>query len=244
MGFGFEHTAPCWGATDVKSNLQGFENTRLSLIGDSFCMLSFAAVLACSFDWAPGEFTIHHLIQRLGLAPGFCSSWQTPAPLARRLVFGPWDVGLSPQPSVTDLNKVFLQRTNHTGSDVRIITGQLMNQKQPLRQSIPSCLWHWSFLFQNKWTVSEHINALEMRQAFNTMNWLIRDRQHFNLRWVHCSDSYVTISILCKGRTSSQKLEGLVRRFNSHMLLAQIYPILLHVASLDNPTDEASRKFS
>ena len=244
MGFGFEHTGPCWGATAIKSDLGSYENARLSLIGDSFCTLSFAAVLACSFDWSPGEFSVDRLIRRLGMAPGVCLGWPTLAPIARRLVFGPPEGPLPDKESLVELNRVFLQRTNHTTSDVRIITGQLMNPKQALRQSIPSCLWEWRFQFQNKWGVHEHINALELRQAFNTMCWLIRDRVHFNLRWVHCSDSYVTIAILSKGRTSSLKLEALVHRFNAHLLLAQIYPVLLHVASLDNPTDEASRKFS
>ena len=244
MGFGFEHTGPCWGATAIKSDLGSYENARVSLIGDSFCMLSFAAVLACSFDWSPGEFSVDRLIRRLGMAPGVCLGWPTLAPIARRLVFGPPEGPLPDKESLVELNRVFLQRTNHTTSDVRIITGQLMNPKQALRQSIPSCLWEWRLQFQNKWSVHEHINALELRQAFNTMCWLIRDRVHFNLRWVHCSDSYVTIAILSKGRTSSLKLEALVRRFNAHLLLAQIYPVLLHVASLDNPTDEASRKFS
>ena len=243
-GFGFEHTGPCWGANAIKSDLWNYENAKLSLIGDSFCMLSFAAVLACSFEWAPGEFSIDHLVQRLGMAPGVCLGWRTPAPLARRLVFGPPDACLPHRESLSELNRVFLQRTNHTTSDVRIVTGQMMNPKQTLRQSIPSCFWEWQFQFQNKWQVSEHINALELRQVFNTMCWFIRDRAHFNLRWVHCTDSYVAIAIVSKGRTSSQKLEALVRRFNAHLLLAQIYPVLLHVASLDNPTDEASRKFS
>ena len=243
MGFGFEHTSLCWGANAVKSDPQGFEDTRKSLIGDSFCMLSFAAVLASSFKWTHGSFSIAHLVQRLGLAPGYCTGWAASAPVVQHLNFGQ-TVGASTLcRSVRDLNKVFLQRTNHTGGDVRLVTGHIMGKHQT-RQSVPSSLWSWRFLFQNKWQLQEHINALEMRQALNTLNWVLRDRQHFNLRWVHCSDSFVTISILCKGRTSSRQLEGLVRRFNSHLLLAQVYPILLHVASLDNPTDEGSRHFS
>ena len=36
MGFGFEHTSLCWGATAIKSDLQSYEDTRKTLVGDSF----------------------------------------------------------------------------------------------------------------------------------------------------------------------------------------------------------------
>lgn len=244
MGFGFEHTSLCWGATAIKSDLQAYEDTRKTLVGDSFCMLSFAAVLACSFNWPTGSFSIEHLVKRLGLAPGFVTGWEATAEMNRQLNYGQTFGGSPLHRTVQDLNKVFIQRTNHTGADVKLITGHLMERKQQTRQSVPSAWWRWQFLFQNKWQLTEHINALEMRQVLNTLNWVLRDRRHFNFRWVHCSDSFVTIAILCKGRTSSRKLEGLVRRFNAHFLLAQVYPVLLHVASLDNPTDEGSRQFS
>lgn len=242
LGFGFGHTSLCWGATAVKGDLQGFEDKRKSLLGDSFSMLSFATVLACSMSWDSTPFSVDHLVRRLGLAPGFCTGWAAPAPVARRLQFGTGSTDWNPESPVRELNKLLLQRTNHTGSDVRVVTGQFLG-KSPVRQSVPSCLWNWRFLFQNRWSRTEHINALEMRQALISLSWLLRDGSHFNFRWVHLSDSFVTISILCKGRTASEKLEHLVRRFNATVLAAQVFPILLHVASLDNPTDEGSRNF-
>ena len=242
LGFGFGHTSLCWGATAIKGDLQGFEDKRKSLLGDSFSMLSFATVLACSVSWDSSPFSVTHLVQRLGLAPGFCTGWSAVAPIARRLQFGHGSFDWSPEFPLRELNKLFLQRTNHTGSDVRVVTGQFLG-KSPIRQSVPSCFWNWRFLFQNRWGRHEHINALEMRQALISLSWLLRDGSHFNFRWVHLSDSFVTIPILCKGRTASQKLEHLLRRFNATMLVAQVFPILLHVASLDNPTDEGSRRF-
>ena len=243
MGFGWGHTEVCWGANAVKTDIRGFEDTRLSLLGDSFAMLSFGVVLACGFNWKPGVFSVSHLVSRLGLAPGFGLSWEVAAPVRRALMYGLF--ACAPQQScVRELNKVFLMRTDTTGADVRLLTGEFLGKKNPVRQSVPSGWWVWKFLFQNRWQITEHINGLEMRQAYNTLLWLLRDRKHFGLRWVHLSDSYVTISILSKGRTSSRRLEPLVRKCNAVFLLGQIYPVLLHVASLDNPTDEGSRSFS
>ena len=242
LGFGFGHTSLAWGATAVKGDLQGFEDKRKSLCGDSFSMLSFGTVLACSMPWVDSPFSVSHLVRRLGLAPGFCTGWTVAAPVARRLQFGERSTEWAPEFPVRELNKLFLQRTNHTGADVQVVTGQFLG-KSPIRQSVPSCLWNWRFLFQNRWSRHDHINALEMRQALISLSWLLRGGSNFNCRWVHLSDSFVTISILCKGRTASDKLEHLVRRFNATMLVAQVFPILLHVASLDNPTDEGSRRF-
>ena len=137
MGFGWGHTEVCWGANAVKTDNRGFEDTRLSLLGDSFAMLSFGVVLACGFEWQPGVFSVSQLVARLGLAPGFGLAWGVTSPIRRALMYG--DFGSSSSHgSVRDLNKVFLMRTDTTGSDVRLLTGEFLGKKNPIRQSVPS----------------------------------------------------------------------------------------------------------
>ena len=104
LGFGFGHTSLCWGATAIKGDLQGFEDKRKSLLGDSFSMLSFATVLACSVSWDSSPFSVTHLVQRLGLAPGFCTGWSAVAPIARRLQFGHGSFDWSPEFPLRELN--------------------------------------------------------------------------------------------------------------------------------------------
>ena len=86
MGFGWNHTQCCWGAGWIKTDPRGHEDARLSLIGGSFSTINFGLVLACSFSWKPHEFSVQHLIQRLGLAPGHAVRWGVEAPIAKELI--------------------------------------------------------------------------------------------------------------------------------------------------------------
>ena len=84
-------------------------------------MLSFATVLACSLQWETDTFSVEHPVERLGLAPGFCTGWAATAPVARRLQFGSGNSSLTPEHPLKELNKLFIQRTNHTVSPASIL---------------------------------------------------------------------------------------------------------------------------
>ena len=137
---------------------------------------------------------------------------------------------------------MLLQRTNHTGSDVRLISGDLMAPKKYPRQSVQSTWWHWQPIFASRWKFEEHINALEIRAVYLSLRWKARQRAFTSRRAFHITDSYVAMSILSKGRTSSKRLQPLIRKISSLLLAGQLQLILAHVDSSDNPTDAASRK--
>ena len=142
---------------------------------------------------------------------------------------------------VCELNRVLLSRTNHTGSDIRISTGHVMNAKAFPRQTIAADWWLWKPVYKFKWQHSEHINSLELRAIFQTVLFRLQHHKVINRRLFHITDSYVCMSVIGKGRSSSRLLNRALKLLNAHLLLHGLVLVLGHVESSENPTDEASR---
>ena len=238
MGYGWGHTELCLSASEIKKSKVHYEDVRQSLIGDGFAIGSFviaAAGLCRDF------IHIKHyrdLWNRLGLAPGFCAQPGAIAPLARKLVYGGSCLS-SDEPHL--LNRHLLSRVNHTGSDVRVSTGTIVNPKTFPRQGAESVWWNWTPVFHTRWSCSEHINLLELRSIFLKVKHHVTHLRSADCRVFHLSDSYVCISVISKGRTSSLKLQRILKQLNSYLLAFGIILILCHIESTKNPTDHASR---
>ncbi len=238
-GYGWGHTCLCLSASDIKKDLQAYEDLRCSMVGDSFSIYSFVI-----FPWAALRNELPpigywHLAFRMGMAPGFAAPLQFACPLRRSLNYGYQD-----QQGVTvgDLTRCFLARTNHTGSDVRVTTGQILVPKAFPRQSACPDWWHWEGVFSCKWSRGDHINSLELRAILLTLKHRAQRLKEADVRFSHLSDSYVCISILSKGRTGSLMLRPLLRKVSAWILAFNLYMLLIHVESTENPTDAASRK--
>eukprot|EP00438_Fugacium_kawagutii_P011483 Skav211701 [mRNA] locus=scaffold1535:220625:222286:+ [translate_table: standard] len=237
-GMGYDHTALCWSASQIKADPKGYEDERCSLIGDGFSMYSFVIIAwALCFDFMPVT-SYSHLVQRMGLAPGYCAPLDRICPLARKLQYG-GTAGSGG--SVADLTRELLRRVNHTGSDVRVSSGAILNPKAFPRQSVPACWWNWSGVFSCHWGRREHNNRLEMRAILLALKWRATHLKEVDLRFTHLTDSYVCLSIISKGRTSSVMLTSVLRRIAAWALAFGLYPVLGHVESTENPTDSASR---
>ena len=239
MGYGSGHTTLALSASVAKQQKVHFEDERCSLIGDSFCIASFMAFAAfAAYTWT-NFFSMADMNLRLGLAPGLCTHVKLAAPMSLTPVY---PAKSCPALSVKDLNAHLLQRTNHTGSDVRITSGQLLSAGAYPRESVSSTWWVWENIFQTQWRFSEHINGLEARAIYLSLVWKARNLLLANRRNLHVTDSYVCLSILSKGRTSSRKLHPIVSKICALLLASSSYLALCHVDSADNPTDEGSRK--
>eukprot|EP00438_Fugacium_kawagutii_P036840 Skav204450 [mRNA] locus=scaffold1298:250701:254168:+ [translate_table: standard] len=236
-GLGYEHTALCWSASDIKRNPLEYDDVRKSLVGDSFSCFSFVYFAAMAVRKWINIPSYHMLWNRMGLAPGFSSALHFQARLQRRLVYTDEEVSAS----VSDLHKCLVRRTNHTGSDVRIATSTFMNPKAFPRQSVSASWWHWQKVFSYRWGRADHINSLELRSIVHSIEYRIKHLQESHLRIFHLSDSYIAISIIAKGRTSSRMLRPLLRRLAASLLAFDLYLVLGHVESSENPTDDASR---
>ena len=238
-GYGYEHTSVCWAASDIQRDPVGYEDQRCSLIGDSFSMYSFVIFAwASCFRFLP-PLSFSHLAQRMGMAPGFCGHPEATCPLQRGLVYG------SEQGNpklVSDLTRVLLTRVNHTGSDVRITSGSIMNPKAYPRQSAQADWWEWQHVFSCRWQKTEHINRLEMRSILLAFRWRVEHLLESNVRFVHLTDSYVSMSVISKGRSSSLMLMSIMKKIAAYQFGFNLFPILIHVESTENPTDEASRR--
>ena len=237
MGYGFGHTCMAMSASEAKSNKQKYEDERCSLVGDSFSIWSFVLFAAASVYKYTNLFNPQVLFSRMGLPPGSSLRLPLACPLQRGLAFpGTWT-----HAGVTELNRILGSKTRHTGSDIRVSTGQVLNPKTFPRQSVDSVWWAWQPAFKVRWNEAEHINALEIRAIYLSLLWKTMQRKFTNRRLFHLSDSYVAISILSKGRTGSHKLKFICRKIAALLLAGHGLLNLAHVDSADNPTDEASR---
>ena len=238
-GFGWGHTKLCMPASEIKKDPQAYEDERKSLIGDSFNMISFVyfAAQACR-KFLPAELTYHMLWSRMGLAPGYCAPLFLEAPIQRRLFYGAYPNGSE---TAEALHRGLLRRINHTGSDIRVTSGQVVNPKAFPRQSVCADWWKWTPVFAARWARTDHINNLELRAIIQAVRWRISHHKETDMRILHVTDSYVCMSVISKGRSSSKMLQFLLRRLAAELLAFGLLLILSHVESSENPTDEQSR---
>lgn len=242
MGYGFGHLDLAWAASKIKGDRKGFELEKCSLIGDAFSIFSFVVIgVALCQGWIP-RVHFHHLAARMGMAPGYRAPFRFQAPLQRELLYGcqsvaEAQVGLS----MSELNKFFLGRANFTGSDIRVVSGDVLNPRCFPRQPVCARWWHWSHCFKVKWTSRSHINLLELKAIVLSLQRGIERGKWSNCRIFHATDSYVAMSVISKGRTSSVMLNRLLKKLNAMLLLHGIQLLMTHVESSENPTDEASR---
>lgn len=237
-GYGFGHTEICMSASEIKQSGQRYEDERCSQIGDSFNLYSFVVFAWGALRHLLPKISYSHIAQRMGLAPGFCCPIDRVAPLRRSLCYG-FQRGLPC--TISDLTRGFIARANHTGSDVRVTTGAIMNPRAFPRQSVSARWFEWKGVFSCRWKTNEQINALEMRAILLALKWRVTHLREVDVRFAHLTDSYVSMSIISKGRSSSTNLRFILRRISAWILAFNLYPLLLHVESTENPTDGASR---
>ena len=238
MGFGWKHTAICFSASKIKQSYRKYDDERQSLLGDSFqhVFVVIPAAAACRGVFAEGFVSASY--RAYGSGTGFRCSIRLKTPLKRSLQYG--FNGCSTM-KVFDLNKYLISRTNHTGSDVRISTGEILNPRAHPRQGVEATWWQWEPVFKVHWKHAEHINLLELRSIFLTMKYLTSHHHCINMRVCHITDSYVCMSILGKGRTGSKQLGAILKKINAVLLAHGIQLVLGHIESTQNPTDGESR---
>ena len=89
--------------------------------------------------------------------------------------------------------------------------------------------------------LDSHINLYELLALFHSIKWRLRNSSSIGSRSLHLVDSQVVASIVAKGRTSSRKLRGTLRRLNSWLLAGSLLAAFGYLHSEDNPADVPSR---
>ena len=134
------------------------------------------------------------------------------------------------------------RRAERSGSDCRLDLQQPFRVKAWPRAGIRSGLWTWQIVHGYRWADGDaHINLFELLALVNCVKWRLRRVDQVSKRFLHLSDSQVVVSVCAKGRTSSKKLLGTLKRYNSLLLAAQLFPMYAFTASADNPSDRPSR---
>ena len=242
LGYGRGHTPIAWSASKQKQNKQGFSDARHSYLGDSFSIVSFVIfAFACCKSWLP-HLPYQHLVKRLGMAPGFRSPIRLCIPLGRNLKYGSDCKLWSPDNGMEQFNRMMLRRTNHTGSDIRVTTGEVFNARTFPRQSVEAEWWDWKPGFARKWGRKAHINVLELEAILMGLKFQIQRFHCTDARIFQVTDSYVCMSVVSKGRSSSRQLQRVIRVISAHLLAHGLFLIIAHVDSSTNPTDAMSRR--
>ena len=120
MGFGADHTLFALSAGKAKADMEAYEDKRLSLVGDSFSMLSFGWIISqlCSPWQTP--MSPQQILDRLGLAPGSSLAAGMKAPMQRGLCYG---ITSAVPPFPAQLVAQLSRHVDHTGADVCLAAG-------------------------------------------------------------------------------------------------------------------------
>lgn len=138
----------------------------------------------------------------------------------------------------------YLRRMEFRGSDVRLDLGLLFKPDSAPRTSIDPGRWIWSVAHAYPFRTGEHINILELRSILHALEWRARTGAFHSTRFLHLSDSQICLAVLTKGRSSSRKLNRILRRIASLCLALNLYPLWAWVESRLNPADEPSRRYA
>ena len=172
MGFPLRYTANC----SPKSERKGpdYNDTRLSLLGNSWSVPVVAWLLAQLFSWLGWIYPLSPQAVLDRCRPGAQDFVQ--GRLAR--------LPLHPSRKTSDADPHILasklgNMVSVKGEDIllNVPTSQTARYHR-LRASVPSRLWKWQTISGWKWKHrSEHINGLELRAILTSLRWRIEKKK-------------------------------------------------------------------
>ena len=148
-----------------------------------------------------------------------------------------------PDPLSVRLIHQYLRRCEFRGSDIRLDLGVVYRPDAVKRTSIDPRRWLWRTAQAYRWSKREHINLLELRAVLRTLEWRSRSTAFHSCRFMHLSDSQIVLAVLTKGRSSSRRINRLLRKVASLCLCLNLYPLWAWISSRLNPADGPSRKY-
>ena len=134
-----------------------------------------------------------------------------------------------------------LRACDQKGTDVRLDTGTLMDPSCWPRKSLDPDLWRWRDVLAFRWDRQGHINELECRAYLAMLLWRLRSSKNHCMRFLHLLDSMVTLGVVRKKRSTSHKLNFVVRQIAALELAGFAWGFFGIVQSSKNPADRPSR---
>ncbi|CAK0846241.1 unnamed protein product [Prorocentrum cordatum] len=232
MGFDVRYTA----VATKGSNQQDSDDARSFLLGNSFNVFSVAWLL----QWlllSLGAVTRPLSMQELGHVGECTPSWDETGCFES-------DAGEPETEASRLLLLSYLARSEKGGSDVRLDVNLPYRPKGWPRSSLDPFVWKWRVVLSIAWPKRRqaHINVRELQAALAALRWRARAARRHCSRWLHLVDSQVVAAIITKGRSSSARLQPMLRRWAAVAVAADMYPLIGYIVSENNPADEPSRK--
>ena len=133
-----------------------------------------------------------------------------------------------------------LEFCDFRGSEVSLREGTV---SEGHRQVIPypAMVWAWRSVQAYAWQQPQHINVLELIVFFNYLRACVRVPGNHSSRILHVLDSRVASCVIAKGRSSSCKLNRILRRVSALLLASDVYVFPLWTVSGWNFADYGTR---
>ena len=177
---------------------------------------------------------------------------ERPAPISSVQFSGDSDCGMptlpgTPVPPNSSLSQALvhglLRRADHRGADVRLDLGIPFRPSAWPRSEINVDRWKWRTVLAFPWNGPQmHINEYELLAVLQSIKWRCRAKRRLGRRFCVLVDSQVTLSVAAKGRSSSFRLNRILRRLDAYVLASFSLPFCGYVSSGRNLADEPSRR--
>ena len=125
------------------------------------------------------------------------------------------------------------------GSDVRLF---MSVNEEPHEWPYPAYRWYWQEKLSYAWKQEDHINELELQAFIVMVRRRVRKASRHHGRYLHIVDSAVIRGAVAKGRSTSRRLNRLLRKVAALTLAADVYPLTAWTISRWNFADLASRR--
>jgi hypothetical protein len=136
-----------------------------------------------------------------------------------------------------------LRRVDGRGTDVRLDLGSCHRAKVWPREAVNPKRWLWRDVQEYGWKHPRHINVLELEAAVLHVMRRMREAKAIGCRFVHLTDSQVVAGVVAKGRSSSRKLNVVVRRLGGLLLGCHGRMVVAWCKTAENPADGPSRRW-
>ena len=140
--------------------------------------------------------------------------------------------------------RALLRAATYRGTDVRFFV-ELDTEDQPELHEVPylALRWDWKTILAFPWKEDGHINELELNAVAVYLKRRSRSQSRHGKRYFHVLDSMVTRGCLAKGRSSSRRLNQVLRKCTAHLLASDDYMFPLWTISRWNFADKPSRLY-
>ena len=118
------------------------------------------------------------------------------------------------------------------GGDVRLSPFLLYRPHAWPRVSVEMNQWVWNTIQAYPWESEQHINMLELWTVLNYLRYRARSREAGDCRFLLISDSQVVCAVAAKGRSSSLKLNNILRRVAAISIARGIRTYFHHLVSV------------